>query len=608
MRCPQVVLENLASKSNQSDYQYKRLYRNLYNEEFYLLAYENLYPKLGNMTRGIDNETIDGMSLEKIKEIINNLRNRRYQPIPVRRVQIPKKNGNKTRPIGVPSFKDKLVQEVIRMILESIYEGKFSSRSHSFRPNKSCHTALEQVKVYFQGTKWFIEGDISSFFDNISHKVLINILKKTIEDVDFIELINKFLKAGYIENWTFHRTYSGTPQGGVLSPILSNIYLNELDKYMKIYKEKFDKGQRRKRNPKYRGIEKKLRIRRNRYKHNWNEIDQATKLDIIQQIKQLKKEQLLTLPLDPMDANYRRIQYVRYADDFIISVIGSKEDCKIIKQDIANFLEKELNLQLSQEKTLITHGHKKARFLGYDITICNQNGKVKNVKGTVKRTMSGTCILLLPHEVWRNKLLDYKAIRINHMTGEWKPIHRPHLLGLNELEILNTYNAEIRGIYNYYKLAQNVYKLQKFSFFMEYSLYKTLAGKYKSSVRKIINKYKINGHFGICYKTKAGNKVLYFYNDGFKRQTNVSKTNKNVDQVPNTLKYRNPRSSLVQRLLANKCEWCSTENIPIEIHHIKKLKDLKGKKQWEIAMISRKRKTMALCKQCHFDLHQGKLD
>jgi group II intron reverse transcriptase/maturase len=190
------------------------------------------------MTAGADGKTIDAMSMVRIETLIASLKDHSYRPKPARRTYIQKKNG-KTRPLGIPSFDDKLVQEIVRMELEAIYEPTFSNRSHGFRPNRSCHTALDQLQKTFSGVKWFIEGDIKGFFDNIDHAVLIGILRRRIHDEYFIALMWKFLKAGYLENWVYHKTYSGTPQGSVISPILSNIYLNELDRYMERYMEQF---------------------------------------------------------------------------------------------------------------------------------------------------------------------------------------------------------------------------------------------------------------------------------------------------------------------------------------------------------------------------------
>lgn len=207
MRNPVNMLISLKKHSSNLNYTFERLYRNLYNRELFLLAYQNIYAAEGNMTKSVDGKTIDGMSLKRIDELIEKLKDEIYQPNPSRRVYIPKKNG-KMRPLGIPSFDDKLVQEVLRMMLEAIYENSFEETSHGFRPDKSCHTALNQIQRTFTGTKWFTEGDIKRFFDNIDHNKMIEILSLRIKDERFLRLIRKFLNAGYLEDWTYHKTYS----------------------------------------------------------------------------------------------------------------------------------------------------------------------------------------------------------------------------------------------------------------------------------------------------------------------------------------------------------------------------------------------------------------
>lgn len=219
-----------------------------------MLAYKNIYANDGSMTPGMDGTTLDGMSSRRIDGIIASLKDRSYQPNPARREYIPEKSDpNKKRPLGIPSANDKLVQEVVRLILESIYEPSFSEHSHGFRPRRSCHTALLHLQRTFTGAKWFVEGDIKACFDSFDHHVLIDILRRRIADETFIALMWKFLKAGYMEQWEYHKTYSGTPQGSGISPILANIYLNELDKHIADYKASFDQGSSlsRKVNPEY---------------------------------------------------------------------------------------------------------------------------------------------------------------------------------------------------------------------------------------------------------------------------------------------------------------------------------------------------------------------
>lgn len=229
MREPKRVLNELTKQSRKEGYHYQRLYRNLYNPEFYLLAYQNIYANQGSLTKGADTITLDGISQMRIDQVIRSVKDHSYQPQPARRTYIAKKNSDKKRPLGISSGNDKLILEIIKMILESIYEPIFHEKSHGFRPERSCHTALMQVKSIFTGAKWFIEGDIKACFDSFDHHILVKILRRRIKDESFIELIWKLLKAGYLEDWKYVNSYSGIPQGSGCSPILANIYLSELD-------------------------------------------------------------------------------------------------------------------------------------------------------------------------------------------------------------------------------------------------------------------------------------------------------------------------------------------------------------------------------------------
>lgn len=605
MRNPEKVLNSLINHSKDKNYKFERLYRILYNKDMYLLAYKNIYAHEGNMTKGTDGETIDGMSLKRIDDLIAKMRDESYQPKPSRRTYITKKDGKRKRPLGIPAFIDKLVQEVIRMILEAIYEGSFENCSHGFRHDRSCHTALDQIQTRFTGAKWFIEGDIKGFFDNIHHDILIDILKERISDDRFIRLIRKFLKAGYIEDWVYHKTYSGTPQGGIISPILANIYLDKLDKYMQEYIQKFNKGKDRKRNPEYRKLETKRRNLVEKLKKAESKADKDIILAEIRQVEMERRDVPYSLP---MDESYKRIQYVRYADDFLIGVIGSKKDCEMIKKDVAEFLFQKLGLELSQEKTLITHGQKKAHFLGYSIYVRKSNLPKRDKLGRMVRNYGGRIVLEVETSTIRDKLLSLKAMEITYVDGKeiWKAKARYSMKDSDDLEILRTYNSEIRGFYNYYSIANNSSIINSFKYIMEYSMYKTYATKYRTTKHNMIEKYRINKGFGVKYKTKYGKeKVCLFYDEGFKRK-DINR-NADVDNVTDKRFYLG-RTSLIQRLEACRCEICGAENVPIEIHHVRKLKDLNGKKFWEKFMIARRRKTLALYHKCHVDLHNGRLD
>ncbi len=519
MRNPKVVLNSLTSKAQDDTYIFERLYRNLYNIEFYLEAYAKLYPNKGSNTKGINNGTIDGMSLERIGRLIEKVREQTYQPNPARRTYIPKKN-DKTRPLGIPTFEDKLLQEVVRRILESIYEPQFSNHSHGFRPNRSCHTALKEIRNTFTGTRWFIEGDIKGFFDNIDHHVLVELLRKRIKDEKLINLIWKFLRAGYVEDWTFHKTYSGTPQGGIISPLLSNVYLHELDKYVEQYASDYNIGEKRTHNIVYHNIASKIAKRKSNNKRDWERITKEEKAERLGELKALYKELQSHDSKDLFDPNYRRMKYTRYADDFIIGIIGSKKEAEQIKIDLTNYLADKLKLELSVEKTLITHSQKDARFLGYDIRVARDWHRMKMPNGTKKRKFNYQTKLFVPHEKYIKKLIDFGALKIGSNNG-WKPVHRPYLVHNDDLEILRTYNAEIEGLYNYYRLASNVHVLQSFRQTMKYSMIKTYANKYRSTVSKIIAKYKINGKFGIRYETKDGLKIAYFMEQRMEKNSEI---------------------------------------------------------------------------------------
>lgn len=604
MRSPEKVLNSLAKHSGNSDYKFERLYKVLFNEEMYYAAYQKIYSKVGNMTAGVDGKTIDGMSISRVERLIESLRNESYQPNPSRRTYIRKKNG-KNRPLGIPSFDDKLVQEVIRMILEAIYEGNFEHTSHGFRPKRSCHTALIGVQSSFTAARWFIEGDIKGFFDNINHEVLIGILKNRIADERFIRLIRKFLNAGYVEDWVFHKTYSGTPQGGIISPILANIYLDQFDKYIKEYISQFDKGERKRKTRGY-GLFEQRRARL--AKKLLEEKDENVRRQMIEKLKELKQERSKYPAYNKMDDTYKRMKYMRYADDFLIGVIGSKEDCTKIKEDVKNYLNMRLKLELSDEKTLITNAKKPAKFLGYDVFVRQSNDTKRDKFGRPVRCFGDKIVLSVTAEVMKKKLLDYRAVKMtveNHKEV-WKPLSRLYMLNLDELEIISQFNSEIRGFYNYYSIANNASFVQSFSYIMEYSMYKTYAHKNKTSINKEKTKKCINGVFTIAFQNKGG-KTMYrrFYKEGFKRKKIACSAD--VDKIPKTVTTTGGRNSLIARLKTEKCEKCgATEKL--EMHHVRTLKGLSGKKAWEKVMIARRRKTLAVCTTCHDKIHAGKLD
>ena len=588
------VLKALSDHSQSSDYKYERLYRYLFSEEMFAVAYQRIYAKQGNMTPGTDGKTIDEMSLERIERLIVSLKDESYQPHPARRVYIPKKNGKK-RPLGIPSFEDKLVQEVVRLLLEAIYEGHFEGTSHGFRPHRSCHTALGMIQKSFAGAKWFIEGDIKGFFDNIDHNVLINILRERISDERFLRLIRKVLNAGYVEDWKYNKTYSGTPQGGIISPVLANIYLDKFDKYIKEYAAKFRKGDRRSINPEY----WRLNNKKNWLKQKLQKTsDEQMRKSYLYEIAQLSKQMLSTPHKDAMDADFRRMQYVRYADDFLISVIGNKAECETIKADITQFMREQLKLELSDEKTLITHAQDKAKFLGYEIFIRKSDAVKRNKDGVLKRDFNGAVVLTLNSAVIQKKLTEYNALEVRNIDGKdiWWSKPRRYMTPMKPEDILAQYNAEIRGLYNYYSLAANVSKeCASFAFIMKMSMFKTLGWKLNTSARKVRQKYQKDKDFVIPYNDAKGKqKYRVFYNEGFKKRN--AQFDVDYDKLPQTMYV--PYPSLVERLKDGRCELCGKEG-KVVMHHVRTLTKLKGNNEWEKLMLKRHRKTLVVCEDCN---------
>ena len=571
---------------------FTKLYRYLLRPDIYFVAYKNLYANNGAATKGVNEDTADGFSEAKIDSIIKALADETYQPMPVRRTYIQKKNNRKKlRPLGIPTFTDKLVQEVLRMILEAVYEPIFLDVSHGFRPKRSCHTALKQLRREFNGTRWFVEGDIKGCFDNINHAVLVGLLSNKIKDARITKLIYKFLKAGYLENWQYHKTYSGTPQGGIISPLLANIYLHELDKFVMKLKSEFDTPGVGQITPEYRELHNEIK----RLSHRLTKVTGEEREMVLTKYKS-KRQKLMTIPCTAQTD--KKLKYVRYADDFLIAVKGNREDCQWIKSKLAEFIGDTLKMELSEDKTLITHSSKCARFLGYDVRV-RRSGKIKRGgPGHVKmRTLNGGVELLVPLNDKIRQFVFTKGVAIQKEDGSMFPVHRKYLVGLTDLEIVSVYNAELRGICNYYGMASNFCKLHYFSYLMEYSCLKTLASKHKTSLSKIIDKFNDGtGKWGVPYETKLGNKRRYFAN-----YADCKGKGSATDYISNAaVVYGYAVNTLENRLKAKVCELCgTTESDHYEVHHINKLKNLKGKERWEIAMIAKHRKTLVVCRDCH---------
>jgi group II intron reverse transcriptase/maturase len=565
----------------------ERLYRHLFDPQLYLLAYGKLYSNKGAMTPGVDAETVDGMTLGKVGRIIDALRHERYRFRPARRVYIPKRNG-KRRPLGLPTWSDKLVGEVIRLLLEAYYEPQFSEHSHGYRPRRGCHTALREVANTWKGTAWFVEGDVAACFDSFDHQVMVDTLGAKIHDNRFLRLLRNMLQAGYLEDWVFNATPSGVPQGGVVSPILSNIYLHRLDSYVEtVLIPEYTRGELRTSNPQY------LQTR--------SAIAAARKRGDRPLVRTLRTQQRSLPSKDPNDPGYRRLRYTRYADDVLLGFAGPKTEAETIKARLTTFLHEDLKLQLSQAKTLVTHARTSAaRFLGYEITVQHTNTRI--TRG--RRATNGAIGLRVPLDVITTKCAPY-------LKGG-KPARQPHLHNQDDHTIIATFGAKYRGIIGYYLLAGDVWRFNRLHWVMETSMLKTLAAKHDSTVTKMARKYKttIDTPHGprICFQHSIerdqGRKPLVARFGGIplKRQRNAVLTDREPSPAPPR------RKELITRLLANRCEICDSTD-QVQVHHVRKLADLDKAGQpppaWAKIMAKRRRKTLVVCGACHDDIHIG---
>jgi len=572
----------------------ERVYKHLFDPDLFLRAYGKIYRNTGAMTRGATKETVDGMDLQRIHNIIGFLKGGQYKWTPVRRTEIPKPNG-KTRPLGIPTWSDKLVQEALRTLLEPYYEQRFSDHSHGFRPNRGCQTALLEIRRRWKGTIWFIEGDIKGCFDNIDHTVLLEIIRRDIHDDRLVRLIEGLLKAGYMEDWRYHETTSGTPQGGIISPLLSNIYLNDLDRLVEdTLIPTYTKGNTRKANPEYTRLQRHLaKVRR---------------LGNLTEEHRLRQE-LRRLPSgDPVDQGYRRLRYVRYADDFILGFVGPKKEAEEIRRQLGEFLGRRLKLTLSEEKTYITHaGDDKAEFLGYEISTVKDANLISK---DGRRATNGRIILRMPRKV----VTKYRG----RFSRKGKIAHRTELLADTDYTIVQRYQAVLRGLYNYYCMANNVgRRMNHVKMILETSLAKTLAHKHKCTVTRVFRKYQTTflGRKELRVTIERPNKEpLIAVFGGFPFEA-IPEGMGPVEHrfTPTWFSRGGERSEVVQRLLAGKCELCDRRDVPIEVHHIRKLADInrpgrRPKEGWERIMSARKRKTLAICGECHDCIHAGRYD
>ncbi len=569
-------------------------------------AYANINSNAGAITRGVDGITLDGFSQARVVSIITRLKDGTYRFKPTRRVYIPKANGKK-RPLGVPSGDDKLVQEVIRLILERIYEPVFQTSSHGYRPGRSPHTALEQIGQQWTSVTWIIDMDIQSFFDTIDHAVMIAVLEKKIDDVRFITLIRAMLRAGYVEDWRFHGTYSGTPQGGIASPILANVYLHELDLFMQTMKESFNQGNRRRKNKLYHRYTERIDALRKKGDRLRECGAPATDLQAItREIKEVDQQRKALPSGDPFDSGYKRLHYCRYADDFAIGIIGSHADAEAVQENVKRFIQETLKLTVAEEKSSIRHSKDGVIFVGYWIGTYSGHRVVKMRRGTRSTTFKATSERIQVR-IPPGKLAAFCTSKRYGNYATTDAIHRKELTILSDAEIILAYNQELRGLANYYALAQNAKReMSKLGLMWRGSLLKTLAAKHKISVTQVARSLKADDGYALVIRNEHRTQTIPIFR--IKDLQPPPRFYGRVDIQPHTLSLTVGRSEIIQRANARTCEYCGKTDGPMEIHHIRKMKDVqRGKALWQRLMAARRRKTMVLCRRCHHLLHAGRL-
>ncbi len=581
-------------------------------------AYADIAPNKGALTAGTDpDNTLDGFSFERVAKIRAKLADGTYRFSPVRRVNIPKPDG-RTRPLGIPTADDKLVQAAVKIVLQQVYEPIFSDRSHGFRKDRSCHTALTEVRGTWKGSKWLVEVDVVGFFDNIDQATLLGLLGQRVDDPKLLGLIKQMLDAGYVEDWTWKPTFSGTPQGGVISPLLANIYLHELDRFMEEVKKGFDLGKGRRHHREYHRLSSlmtKRRLKASRLSKNGATPEEVQVLQ--REMKELEAERRQHPASEPFDPNFRRVTYCRYADDFLIGVIGSKEDARLILEQVRTFLRERLKLAVSDAKSGVRKADEGAEFLGYTVRTYSADYRRTITRlGRAEKVNVVTDVVQL--HVPKHKLVRFAE---KHHLGNLSVVEgtmRPELVNSSDAEILMGYNSLLRGLAEYYKLGTQWRKqISPLAHVWWFSLMKTLARKHKTSIRDVMDRLftRQGSELGITYDAENGKKcfvaimrlrhvkspaVAYGRSPAAGRMTNTA------DDEPTTAFSPN-RNDVLDRLRAGSCEACGDAASPVEVHHVRKMADMGDVSLFAFLKAARTRKRMVLCRPCHTAHHTGML-
>jgi group II intron reverse transcriptase/maturase len=595
-------LEVLRKRNADRTWVNRDLYRLLYKPDLYEVVYEQIRSNPGNMTAGTDGTTLDGFSLKTIARLIESIKDESFQFKPAKRVYIPKPNG-KMRPLGMPPPLDKIVQGAISMVLEAIYDSPygafFNTHSHGFRPGRSCHTALREFGEKWTGVPWIVEGDIKACFDDIDHHILVAQLRRKIDDERFIGLIWKALRAGYL--WMGERVNSltGTPQGSGVSPILANIYLHALDEFIAKLKEKHEIGTRRCWNPEYRRLQGRRKYALNVY--DGTDASNAAIIALAKQMRQLPSQ-------DTHDPNYVRIQYIRYADDWILGVIGPRSLAVQFKDEIKVFLREQLKLTLSPEKTLITHAAtEKANFLGYRVKLGRRKpgaALMKTIRKTGKRVFKQRVTGQWPLRLAPMDKLVAKLHNKGFCDKLGFPSSKTAWTVLDADQIIRLFNSNLWGLLNYYRFVDNFSAMSRIQYILRFSLAKTLAHKFRTSMAKLFRKHGKNLCFRWMLPTGKLREVSFEENTDWtiKRDTYMERP-PNIDLLRWQTALRS-RSKMGFPCLICGCE----ENV--QMHHVRHIRKMGAKPPTGFTAVMRalNRKQVPVCRPCHEKIHRGEYD
>jgi len=421
--------------STDKERRFDRLLRLIANGNWLHEAARITLASRGAKTAGVDGKCridLQNILQKEINCIQKILLDGSYSPSPAKRVYIPKANG-KQRPLGIPTLRDRIVQRAILMVMEPIWESNFNKASYGFRPEKSVHHAIRTVRSQLQDKaypagRWVIEGDLASYFDTVHHKLLMKYIRKRIRDKRFLTLIWKLLKAGHIDKGLFYAANKGVPQGGVISPLLSNIMLHEFDQYLE---------------------RKYLAHKVKRHREVWNR-------SVKDQIPIAVRQNRQRMPT---------VSYCRYADDFVIVVSGKKGHAQSIREECRNFLENKLKLTLNMDKTHITHVDDGFVFLGH--RIIRKRGS-RNKMHTVTTIPKG-------------KFKNF----ISKIVIELSSNH-----DRSAIEMINWINRKLVGWANFYRHTDYTATMfGKADGIIFWKLGHWLAKKYRTSIKKIMIKW-----------------------------------------------------------------------------------------------------------------------